>query len=668
MAPLLETPRASPPAATSGNSVPRPQSLPDRGFKSLTTRLIFWILVLGGGVTAATFVVVQRLSRDMAVRGAEREAVRATEAAVNQTEEVLRSIEEGTRVLAVMLETTSPEAGQIEELLRRFVTGNPHVYGSAAAFARQAFSPARERFAPYLHRRAAGASEMAAADLATPTYRYWERDWYLEPTLSRQPRWSEPYFDEGGGNVTMVTYSVPVFGPAAEVRAVVTADVDLAWVARLARHLRVGRSGYAILLSREGRLLAHPELSDASSSFVNQLDPDVRRRVEPFVGRMLSGGSGFEPLHVPGGAFRLTYARVEPAGWSLGMVYPEKELMEGVTRLQALQATLGVIGLAALAAVVVALSRRLTAPLRVLAQKARIISEGDLDVPLPEVRSRDELGALSSAFDEMRRSLKVHIEELQNATARRERAESELRTARRIQMAMLPKAAAGGPGEAYALAARLVPARAIGGDLYDHFVRDGKVYFLVADVSGKGVPAALFMARAKALFEAAAAYEVEPATILRHLNEGLCRENEEGMYVTAVCGILDGGTGELALAVAGHDPPLHAGGGRSPRPLDIDGGPVLGLMPDAVFPTTRVRLSQGEEVVLFTDGVTDARDPSDGMFGQERLQEAVGSAAAEGAHAVTLAVLSVVEGFAAGAAQADDITILTLQHRPPARA
>ena len=194
---------------------PRRPSSRGRGFKSLTTRLIFWILALGGGVTAATLLVVHRFSLEMAVLGAEREAMGATEAAVNQTEEVLRSIEEGTRVLAIVLGTTSPDAAQIEDLLRRFVAGNPHVYGSAAAFARGEFSPARERFAPYLHRRARGAEEMAVADLATPAYRYWERDWYLEPALSRRPRWSEPYFDEGGGNVTMVTYSVPVFGPAA---------------------------------------------------------------------------------------------------------------------------------------------------------------------------------------------------------------------------------------------------------------------------------------------------------------------------------------------------------------------------------------------------------------------------------------------------------------------
>jgi sigma-B regulation protein RsbU (phosphoserine phosphatase) len=281
-------------------------------FRSLTTRLIFWILALGGSVTAATFLVVHRLSGEMAVRAAEREAIRSTEAGVNEIEGVLRSIEEGARVLAATLEATSLREGEIDTLLERFVSGNPHIYGSAAAFAKDSFSPARERFAPYVHRRAAGAPETLRTDLATPQYRYWERDWYLEPTLSRQDRWSEPYFDEGGGNVTMVTYSVPVFGPPGEgrpIRAVVTADIELAWVARRVGRVHVGRSGYAILISRQGRVLAHPQLADASAPFVNRLDPEVRRRAEPFVGRMLSGDSGFEPLRLPEGRYRLTYAR-----------------------------------------------------------------------------------------------------------------------------------------------------------------------------------------------------------------------------------------------------------------------------------------------------------------------------------------------------------------------
>ncbi len=327
--------------------------MPGRGFRSLTTRLIFWILLLGGGVTVLTLALSQRLSRAMAVRAAEREAIQATEAAVNQAEEVLRSIEEGTRVLAATVETAALSEAELEQLLRRFVAGNPQVYGSAAAFGRGAFAPARERYAPYVHRAAAGGDELARADLASPAYRYWERDWYVEPMVSRQPRWSEPYFDEGGGNVTMVTYSVPVYGPMEEghpLRAVVTADVDLGWVRELARQVRVGRSGYAMVLSREGRVMGHPDLQTASPSFADELDPDVRRRTEPFVGRMMSGRAGFEPLRLASGAYRLTYRRIEPAGWSLGTVYPENELMEGVTRLRALQAMLGLGGLVALAA------------------------------------------------------------------------------------------------------------------------------------------------------------------------------------------------------------------------------------------------------------------------------------------------------------------------------
>ena len=260
--------------------------------------------------------------------------------------------------------------------------------------------------------------------------------------------------------------------------------------------------------------------------------------------------------------------------------------MEGVRRLVAWQAVLGLAGLAALALVIAALSRQLTAPLRELADKARGLAGGDLDLPLPAVRTRDELGALIAAFLHMRDSLKAHIRDLQAATAARARLESELKVARRIQMAMLPTEAAGGPDEGYALAARLVPARAIGGDLYDHFAHDGKVYFLLADVSGKGISAALFMARTKALFEAAAPGEPDPALILERVNQRLCRENEAGMYVTGVSGILDAATGEVVLALAGHDPPVLVRRDGRAAPLSVEGGPVLGLLETASSPRT----------------------------------------------------------------------------------
>jgi sigma-B regulation protein RsbU (phosphoserine phosphatase) len=636
------------------------------GFHSLTTRLIFWILVLVGGITGLTLVLSSRVSRQAAVLAAEREAVRATEAAVNEAEDVLGSVERGTRVLAATLESAPLSDAQLEGLLRRFVAISGNVYGSAAAFEPRAFDPGRARFAPYVHRVSSVDSvELARADLATDAYRYWEHDWYFRPLLAREPSWSEPYFDEGGGNVVMVTYSVPVFGgPAGEgARGVVTADLQLDWLAELVRKFRVGRSGYAVLLSREGRLLAHPDLPRVGVTLAEDLEPGIRRRTVPIVQRMMSGRKGFEPIVLDGREYRLTYAPMRSTGWSLAALYPEDELMAGAQRLARVQGAVGVAGLAILAVAVVILSRRLTAPLRELAGQAHQLAAGDLDVAIAAPRSRDELGELTAAFSNMRDSLKARIRELQEATALRERLESELRIARRIQMGLLPESEGGGPGEGYAFSACLVPARAIGGDLYDQFVRDGKLYFLAADVSGKGIPAALFMARAKTLFEAVAADETEPAVILDRVNRGLLRENEEGMFVTGICGVLDVASGDLALAVAGHDPPFLAGAGP-PAPLKVEGGPVMGLMHHAAFPKNRLRLKPGEQVVVFTDGVPEARDESESFFGPERLGQAVARSSAGGAKAVTTGLLESVRAFAGGAPQADDITIFTLQYRP----
>ena len=239
----------------------------------------------------------------------------------------------------------------------------------------------------------------------------------------------------------------------------------------------------------------------------------------------------------------------------------------------------------------------------------------------------DELGALATAFRDMRASLRRYIHDLETTTAAKLRLEGELEVARRIQMDMLPAATSGGPADGYELAAVLEPARAVGGDLYDHRTVDGRVFFLVADVSGKGVGAALFMARAKALFEAWAARRSDVAEMLVEVNHGLVRENDAGMYVTAVCGWLDVITGEIAFACAGHEAPVRVPRAGPAAPLAAEGGPVLGLLEAVAFPTNVVRLAPGEAILAYTDGVGEAFDEAGDLFGVERLLAAIESRA-----------------------------------------
>jgi sigma-B regulation protein RsbU (phosphoserine phosphatase) len=212
------------------------------------------------------------------------------------------------------------------------------------------------------------------------------------------------------------------------------------------------------------------------------------------------------------------------------------------------------------------------------------------------------------------------------------------------------------------VAARLVPARAVGGDLYVHFVENGRAVFMLGDVSGKGMAAALFMAKAKALFDALAPRMLDPGALLTELNRRLCIENEHGMFVTGVCGMLDPINGELTYASAGHDAPLRVKAGYRPEPLAIDGGPMLALFEHARYPVRHDRMAPGESLMIYTDGVTDATDTGGAMFGTERLVETVSLSVSFDADSLTRGVFSTVEAFSRGAPQADDITVLTVRY------
>jgi sigma-B regulation protein RsbU (phosphoserine phosphatase) len=335
--------------------------------------------------------------------------------------------------------------------------------------------------------------------------------------------------------------------------------------------------------------------------------------------------------------------------------------MAGAARLRATQLPLGLLGLALLAAVMVVLSRRLTAPLRELSAAARGLA-ANLEADLPTPHSEDELGALATAFRDMRDALRRYVHDLETTTAAKQRLEGELAVARRIQMDMLPEPTSGRPADGYELAAVLEPARAVGGDLYDHETVGGRVFFLVADVSGKGVGAALFMARAKALFEAWAARRSEPAEIMVEVNRGLVRENDAGMYVTAVCGCLDVAAGEVVYTCAGHEPPVLIPPDGPPSLLAAEGGPVLGLLDAVAFPANTVRLAPGESLLAYTDGVGEAFDEEGGLFGVERLVAAIETSPSRDPRALNAAVREAVRAFAGGAPQSDDITILTVRY------
>jgi phosphoserine phosphatase RsbU/P len=249
------------------------------------------------------------------------------------------------------------------------------------------------------------------------------------------------------------------------------------------------------------------------------------------------------------------------------------------------------------------------------------------------------------------------------------RLEEELNAARKLQMSMVPQSFPAPSADfPIDLHASMEPAREVGGDLYDFFMtEDGKLCFLVGDVSGKGMPAALFMARAKSLIRIATdlmrsanGTSAPPADIIARVNRELCQDNGDMMFVTLFFAMLAPATGEIEFCNAGHNPPYHLNGQGA---VAIEGGKgiILGVNPKAVYATGRLSLATGEGIYVFTDGVTEANNTAEELFGEPRLETALRAAAASGSAEIVKSVAEAVRGFVGNALPFDDITMLAIR-------
>jgi len=633
--------------------------------KSLAFKLSFYIL------SSVLFIVLLLLfynyevSKKLILKDAEDKAFSLAQSTKLNIENILLSAQKIPENLAYIYENSSFNAAELNGILKMAVESNEEIFGSCVAFEPNSFFKDSVYYAPYYYKTK---GSVKLKYLGNKDYNYFDLSWYKLPK-QQGALWSEPYFDEGGGNIIMSTYSFPIYEQqnGHEVfKGVVTADVSLEWLDSLMNNLHIYKTGYAFLISRKGTILTHPETSLRLGQTIFSVAEKYHKPELENIGKeMIAGKTNFIKYKslLTGGDCHLYYAPISLNNWSIGLVFPEKELFADLNDLATWLLILGGLGIVILFFLIIIIAKTITHPIRNLAEATQKIGSGDFNVKLPEVRSKDELAQLTMSFNAMQQHLNKYIANLKETTAAKEKIESELKIAHDIQQSIIPKIFPPPPQrndvDIYAV---LQPAKEVGGDLYDFFYTDDNVLaFAVGDVSGKGVPASLFMAITVTLLRAKANKNMKVNEIVQQINVELCRDNVNSMFVTFFMGLINLKTGELNYCNAGHNYPYIIKPGNKLQCLEQTHGTPLGLFEKTKYKSNSVYLQRNDKIVLFTDGITEAMNKNNNLFTDERFEQTLADLSSElSVKEVVDNLLKEIDDFTVGAQQSDDITLLTL--------
>ncbi|MEP5764497.1 MAG: SpoIIE family protein phosphatase [Halieaceae bacterium] len=635
---------------------------------SLTTRLVL-LLTMTIVMTLTAVSLVDYISSRARILSAEEARVESTVAsAVNDLEVRLSVLEESTELLAEIIQLGDYSEAQLRQLLHSAVDGREDLFGAAIALTPRFSASPVEGFAAYYYYRD---GEIVFNDLAQ-AYDYLLSVWFRDPASAGKPVWTEPYYDDGGGNAYMATYSVPMYrniDGESVFYGVVTADITLQELQYYLDRMQLGQRGFGFMLSRSGKIMASPEPGNLLKPWAQTLpNPEHSEIWGRLITRVASGetASADVPCRDQDDRCVVKLAPLQTTLWPVGAYYSEHEILAPLRDYLTKSLLSGLVTLLLLLVGVIWVSRRITQPLRSLAIATVDIATGNFHTKLPQARSRDELGRLVHAFYIMQQNLQRFVSELEQETASRNRLEGELNAATAIQMSMLPSAGKANITEdAFYLWAALQPAKSVGGDLYTyHLCSDNRLFLAVGDVSDKGVPAALFMARAMTLLQQYVNTDLDPGAILFELNNELVEGNENCMFLTLFMGWLDLGSLQLSFASGGHTPPslLNQAGADS---LAQETGPALGLMEDVEFPLNQLQLLPGELLAVFTDGIDEAFNAEEEQFGFDAFNRILSDTAGQSLAAVGQTILAAVHEHQGEVPQSDDITLLLLQPREP---
>ena len=641
---------------TQGNrAAPPADAVPWR--RSLRTRIALWSGAVNLVLLLLVAVACGWFARDLILDNARRDTLASAEEAAQRLEAAMRSVRITTTGLSELVADSALDTDELTNTLRAMVKATPGASGGLLLLEPRAGQPA---FARYV------AADGRDRDFLEDGYDYRARPWFRRTLASPGGWWSEPYRNDTAGGAWSITYNMPLrpSGRGATTRGMVSLTLPLAVLTDTFESLANLPGWRVALVAPGGTLAANPEPGVALSQTLDQyIVASGRSDLAPAArAARLRQAAQFTHRDTRSGEQRFTVVTpVGDSGWSLLVAQSYGLIVQRLNRALWLLVAVGTVLALACMWLVRKLAKQISRPMEQLAAAAARMGRGDYTSQVAHTGQRDEVGMMARTLENARTSIQQQLLEIGEMGAARQKIESELSIARDIQHAMLSPAhridCGGAHLEAHAL---LEAAKAVGGDFYSFSERgEGELWFAIGDVSDKGVPAALFMARTVTVLEVAAHTLASPAAVLAEASRRLVEGNDTCMFATVLCGHLDVRSGQCTLANAGHEAPLllHADG--RVETIAMQAGPPLGFEVSTDFALWHGQLAAGASLIACTDGVTEAFNAGNEAFGPERLLAVLGPG--RSAEHTCGQVMAAVHAFAGAAPQSDDITVLAIR-------
>ena len=569
---------------------------------------------------------------------------------------------------------TTPEL--VTSTLQYELNTNRHIYGCGIGFVPDYYPEKGRWFEPYALN---GGDEITMKAIGSETHDYFNSEWWKKGLESPEGVWSNPYLDMDGAGTVLCTFSRPVLEPEGRVAGVFGADISLDGLSNIILD-NVNRENvssplikmdpddknlqiYCFIIGPDGDYIVHPDKDRIlKTNFYDYATGKGAVKYRKLGDEMRAGRKGEMTVRIDGMKSDVYFSPLLHSGWSMGIVVPLKRLLLPGLMFSTMILMLILLGLMIVFFTCRRTIKKTSRPLIRLAESAERIATGNFDTELPAIKTHDEIRLLRDSFDNMQQSLGQYVRELTETTAQKAAMENELGVARKIQMSMLPTKWPPFPGRNdLDIFGSLTPAKAVGGDLFDFRLSDGKLFFCIGDVSGKGVPAALVMTVMTSLFRTLSVSEDSPEKILSSINSSLSARNQSMMFVTLFVGALDLSTGKLTYSNAGHNNPIIISHGES-HMLEVDSNVPVGITPDWNYSLQSMTLSPGTILFLYTDGLTEATRSDGRMFREERVLNSLSGLDDNiSAEKLTSHMLDAVGEFVGDAEQSDDLTMLVLK-------